>query len=216
MDNNIDLSGLDLPDKEKRILEATIQISNEKGFSRTTTSEIAKRAGVAEGTIFRYFKTKKDILHGIMLHAIRIAADKLVLSSVEKLLDNQEQNDLRTVLKAILLDRLELVQKYFPMFRVVLSEALFHEDIRNALFENVILKIIPSITRFFDSMVETGQIRNDLQPIIIARSVLGSFITFIGQRMLFPGGLEISKIGMDIDSTLDIIINGISPQQNKN
>ncbi|MHB8066249.1 MAG: TetR/AcrR family transcriptional regulator, partial [Ruminiclostridium sp.] len=62
MDSNLDLSELDLPDKEKRILEAAIQISNEKGFSSATTSEIAKRAGVAEGTIFRYFKTKHDIL----------------------------------------------------------------------------------------------------------------------------------------------------------
>ncbi len=59
----LDLSSLNLPEKEQRILEAAIAVFSEKGFSAATTSEIAKNAGVAEGTIFRYFKTKKDILN---------------------------------------------------------------------------------------------------------------------------------------------------------
>lgn len=88
MNSNIDLSELELPDKEKRILEAAISISVEKGFSSTTTSEIAKRAGVAEGTIFRYFKTKKEIIHGIMLQAIKITTDKIILNPLNNIFKN--------------------------------------------------------------------------------------------------------------------------------
>lgn len=45
--------------RKEAVLKAAVKIFSEKGYSAATTSEIAKEAGVAEGTIFRYFKTKK-------------------------------------------------------------------------------------------------------------------------------------------------------------
>lgn len=213
MSKNIDLSELDLPDKEKRILEAAIQISNEKGFSSTTTSEIAKKAGVAEGTIFRYFKTKKDIMHGILLQAVKIAADKVVLTSLGKIFKNEKQKDLRAILKDILIDRLELVQKFFPMFRVILSEALFHEDIREVMYNNLFTKMEQQILAFYKKMAESGQIRTDIEPMIIMRNIIGSFFAFIGQKMLFTDNFKLSENEKEIDDMISLLIDGISPQK---
>lgn len=213
MNSNIDLSELELPDKEKRILEAAIQISNEKGFSSTTTSEIAKRAGVAEGTIFRYFKTKKDIMHGILLQAVKIAADKIVLTSLGKIFKNEEQKDLKAVLKDILIDRLELVQKFFPMFRVILSEALFHEDIREVMYNKLFSKMEQQILSFYKKMAESGQIRTDIEPMIIMRNIIGSFFAFIGQKMLFTDNFKLSENEKEIDHMISLLIDGISPQK---
>ena len=39
-------------EKQRRILEAAVEVFAERGFAGTPTAEIAKRAGVAEGTIF--------------------------------------------------------------------------------------------------------------------------------------------------------------------
>lgn len=213
MNTKIDLSELELPDKERRILEAAIQISNEKGFSSTTTSEIAKRAGIAEGTIFRYFKTKKDIMHGILIHAIKLAADKVMLSSLNKIFKNEEQKDLRTIIKEILLDRLELVQGFFPMFRVIVSEALFHEDIREVLYNNLFCKMEQQILNFYKDMTARGQIRTDIEPMIIMRNIIGSFIAFIGQKMLFTDNFKLSESEKEIDDMISLIIDGISPQK---
>lgn len=212
MSKNIDLSELDLPDKEKRILEAAIQISNEKGFSSTTTSEIAKKAGVAEGTIFRYFKTKKDIMHSIMLQGIKVAADKILIDSLYNIFKNEEQKDLRTVLKDILLDRLELVQKFFPMFRVIVSEALFHQDIRDVIYHNLITKIQQQIHAFFENMAAQGQIRTDIDPMMIVRNIIGNFVAFIAQMMLFTDNFKLSECEKEIDDMITLIIDGISPQ----
>ncbi len=49
-------------ERQMRILEAAVDMFGEKGYASTSTSEIAKRAGVAEGTIFRYYKTKKRFI----------------------------------------------------------------------------------------------------------------------------------------------------------
>jgi len=51
--------------RKEAILKAAIQLFAERGFHVTATSEVAKRAGVAEGTIFHHFKTKEGILRYI-------------------------------------------------------------------------------------------------------------------------------------------------------
>jgi AcrR family transcriptional regulator len=50
---------LGLTNTQKKIIDAAIKVFSEKGFEGATTSEIAQEAGVAEGTIFRHFSTKK-------------------------------------------------------------------------------------------------------------------------------------------------------------
>src|SRR4051794_17114401 len=50
------------PDKRARILEAAVKIFAEKGFYNARVSEIAHVAGVADGTIYLYFKSKDDLL----------------------------------------------------------------------------------------------------------------------------------------------------------
>ncbi len=49
-------------DKYHRILEAAVKVFAEQGFYQSTIAQIAKEAGVADGTIYLYFKNKDDIL----------------------------------------------------------------------------------------------------------------------------------------------------------
>ena len=49
-------------DKHRRILDAAVRVFATKGFYRSRVSEIAAAAGVADGTIYLYFKNKDDIL----------------------------------------------------------------------------------------------------------------------------------------------------------
>jgi AcrR family transcriptional regulator len=45
----------------KAILKAASGLFSRKGFHRTTTKEITRKAGIAEGTLFNYFRTKEDL-----------------------------------------------------------------------------------------------------------------------------------------------------------
>src|SRR5436190_10253446 len=45
----------------KRIVTAALSLFQTKGFDATTTKAIARKAGIAEGTVFNYFRTKEDI-----------------------------------------------------------------------------------------------------------------------------------------------------------
>jgi TetR/AcrR family fatty acid metabolism transcriptional regulator len=53
------------PDKRSLITEAAIAVFAERGFHQSRVSDIAQRAGVADGTIYLYFKNKEDLLLSI-------------------------------------------------------------------------------------------------------------------------------------------------------
>jgi AcrR family transcriptional regulator len=52
-------------DKRNAILAAATRVFAERGLTAAPTSEISKEAGVAEGTLFTYFKTKDDLMNAL-------------------------------------------------------------------------------------------------------------------------------------------------------
>src|SRR5258707_5768034 len=52
-------------DKRNAILDAAARLFAERGLTAAPTSEISKKAGVAEGTLFTYFKTKDDLINAL-------------------------------------------------------------------------------------------------------------------------------------------------------
>jgi len=208
----LDLSGLELPDKEKRILEAAVNVFSQKGFGAATTSEIAKQAGVAEGTIFRYFKTKKDILRGILIHMINIFSRKMVIDNVEKMFLNPGDKDIRTLFREFVKDRLKLVDSIFPMVRVVLGEAMYHEDVREAIYKNIIVKAVEIFTAFQKKMAEKGILREDVEPEAIIRSIMGNIAILVAQRKVFGNMFNVTDMDKEIDKLVDVVLYGISKE----
>ena len=52
-------------DKRNAILDAATRLFAERGLAAAPTSEISKRAGIAEGTLFTYFETKDDLINAL-------------------------------------------------------------------------------------------------------------------------------------------------------
>src|SRR4051812_25403014 len=59
---------------KKRIVESALALFQTKGFEATTTRQIARKAKVAEGTVFNYFPTKDDIA----LHFFELEVDHAI------------------------------------------------------------------------------------------------------------------------------------------
>jgi len=72
-------------DKRNRILTAAAQVFAKKGFHNSRISEIAKKADVAEGTIYLYFKNKDELLTTLFEHemAAVIAEMKEELNKID-------------------------------------------------------------------------------------------------------------------------------------
>jgi AcrR family transcriptional regulator len=65
-------------DKRNSILDAAADVFAERGLDASPTSEISKRAGVADGTLFTYFKSKDDLINALYCDIKLDLADALM------------------------------------------------------------------------------------------------------------------------------------------
>ncbi len=118
-------------DKRERILEAAIRVFAQGGFYATRVSDIAKEAGVADGTIYLYFENKDDVLISIfqdrigkLLEVLREVAgrDEPVDERVRRIIELQlglleGRRDLAEVITVNLRQSSKLLKQYgAPLF----------------------------------------------------------------------------------------------------
>jgi AcrR family transcriptional regulator len=75
-------------DKKEIIINTAIQLFVELGFHGTATSKIAQQAGVANGTLFNYFKTKEELIvslyHSILEEMDEFIIERMTSNSISK------------------------------------------------------------------------------------------------------------------------------------
>jgi len=207
--DSLNIDSDNLSEKEKLILNAACKIFSEKGFSAATTNEIAKAAGIAEGTIFRYFRTKKDILRGLFVQIANLIVDKIVLPSLEKILLDKTKKNAREVIREIVSDRIKLVDDHFSMLKVVMSEVLLHEDIRALFIDKIINRLLPLFQDFYLRKVEEGAFRS-IKSHVVLRAFIGNIVILIVQKNVFGDKLPIDDLDEEIEALIDILLFGIS------
>ena len=62
-------------DKREAILRAATRVFAHNGYFNSKVADIAREAGVADGTVYLYFKSKEDILHSIFDRSVEEALD---------------------------------------------------------------------------------------------------------------------------------------------
>lgn len=75
--------------KKEKIVQAALKLFAEEGFKTTSTSNIAKEAGVSEGLIFRHFKNKNGLLE-----AIQQIADIKIQSIYADIINEEDPKEL--------------------------------------------------------------------------------------------------------------------------
>ena len=64
-------------EKRDRITEAAISVFAEKGYTSARVADVARKAGVADGTIYLYFRNKEDLLLSIFEEKMGMLLDEL-------------------------------------------------------------------------------------------------------------------------------------------
>ena len=198
-------------ERQTEILDAAVAYFAERGYSAATTRDIAAAAGVAEGTIFRYFPTKKSMLHAITLRFLSGAADA-AMRPIEEMLRNAESRDIRSIFYDILMDRLALMERLYPMARVALTEMLYHEDIRELIQEKLLNRAFEAFRQFHQAMEARGMIRRGLSSEALFRSMFANVLLFVVQHKLFPSDNP-TEMETAFDQMFDVIYGGLAPRE---
>lgn len=194
-------------DKQVKILEAAVEIFSEKGFAATSTSEIAQRAGVAEGTIFRHYKTKKDLLLSIAGPiATKLVAPFIVRDFAKVLELPYDRAD--QFFKTIARDRIEFARKNVKLIKILFNEVPYQPELMEqvkALMTKVVVTRIDKVVKHFQ---EQGQII-EAPTWRIMRTAASMFIGMIVFHVFLNPGFPFDE-DEEIDRTLDILMYGIA------
>jgi TetR/AcrR family fatty acid metabolism transcriptional regulator len=157
--------------RREQILEAATRVFAEKGFRRATTREIAREAGVYEGTIYNYFEDKDALLLAILD----------VLNETERRAEDFEEGlatDFESFMKEYLRWRMALIWENREVFRVVLSEMLVNTELRERYLRQVVEPTMKIAEENFRSRIQHGKARATDVPLAM-RAVTGAVLGFL-------------------------------------
>ena len=158
-------------DRQRQIAEAALNIIASQGLGKFTTSAIAREVGLAEGTIFRHFSSKQDIVH---------AAIELM---VEKLSEGfpPEHDDPLQRLKLFLNQRITLLLSHPGVFRAFFSDELAHAagDEGAAQVERMKRQSSESILECLQEAAAQNRLRIGLDPKTLVNIVQGTLHALI-------------------------------------
>jgi AcrR family transcriptional regulator len=190
--------------RRNQILDAAAAVFAEKGFHQATTKEIAKTAGVSEGTIYNYFDSKADLLIGIMT---RLAE----LENLDQELADALQSDARDFLVTIFRDRMGIVQDKVETIQAIMPEILVSPVLRERFHQQFLQPTTTLFEQYIRARVELGHIRPLNVPLAV-RVVQSMFVGLLVLRIILGDELLQSEWDELPEVLATILFDGLSPR----
>ena len=172
------------PEKEERILNASIGLFAKNGYSQTTISQIAKASKVSFGTVFTYFDHKEALFRAAVLNRMQ------TWEPLFHQLNGHEDNSPLEVIKEMIENHIDLFAEQEEYLRLV-QYVLGQPDRFREIFE----RLNDFLDRFLEVLkpiVQKGQESGQLQHIDLEVVCLSYFSFINGIRLMEIGTLDSS------------------------
>ena len=190
--------------RRNQILDAATQVFAEKGFARATIKEIARVAGIADGTIYIYFKNKNELMLGLMhrLNQSEQRADDFAQAS---------EQPMEGFSAAYFRQRLQFMGSQMSAFQAVLQEVLGNEELRTEYFAKIIEPTFAIAEPYFQKLIDEGSLRS-FEPALITRVITS---TALGLLMLQMLGDKVVEEKQDVlpDVIFEILFHGLASRR---
>jgi len=187
--------------RRNQILEAATRVFAEKGFHLTTIKDIAKAAGIADGTIYNYFENKTALMLSIL---------DLMNESDQRSEDFSKFSamDFRSFIKGYMRHRLMVLKAdNFGIFRVVISEVMVNQELRTLYYQKIIEPTFIMAEQFFQQWAD----QHIIKPIDINLTMRATSGMILGLIMLHIMGDTLLDEKWDAlpDFLTDLLLDGI-------
>lgn len=169
--------------RRAQILAAAAQVFARRGFDRATVTEIARTAGLSEGSIYNYFRSKDELLMHIPRH--------LVLPELTPLLERSpatpdEMEALLLRIGAAAVERVRANTKFIKVFFSALPRL-------NPAVREAYARLLPpvyaatALERLLREGMRHGYLRRDLNPVIASRALPGMMMFMLMLQEIILG-----------------------------
>jgi TetR/AcrR family fatty acid metabolism transcriptional regulator len=186
-------------DKREAILRAAIKVFAEKGYFNSKVADIAKEAGIADGTVYLYFKSKDEILHSFFDRAMEdfIAEGKKQLAEIQK-----PEEKLRRIAQ-LHLERLGSDRELAIVFQVELrGSTKFMQEFSAAGFA----EYLDIIRETISDGQQQGVFRGDLKPVVVAKILYGALDEMVTNWILSQKSYPLAPMA---DEVLKVFFGGV-------
>jgi AcrR family transcriptional regulator len=196
--------------RREQILDAALAVFSDKGFTAATTAEIAKAAGVAEGSLYTYFASKRELFIAVIMSLILTDP---VLTLIEKL----PGADFPTVFKNILQDRLSLIESdNISRMASFISEIQRDPQLKALYTERFVKPLLSRIEGLYSTMSATGKVRQ-IEPALAARAIGGMIIGLVMLKILEGDTSPLSRLPQEKTATelMQLMLYGMLDEKAK-
>ncbi len=160
--------------RQMQIMDAALSVFSSKGFGESTVADIAEEAGIGVGTIYNYYKDKRDLL-------ISVVAQNLISENLVQILVNAPGRSNEDLLQSLLEERLAFGLDNAQKLMFLLFEIQRDRKLRHQYLSQVISPLLNKIEKYITSQVNNGSFR-DVDAKVIARTMAASII---GNMLLY-------------------------------
>lgn len=151
--------------RQRQILDAALDVFSRRGFGEATTAEIARSAGIAEGTIYNYYRSKRDLV-------VALIRDSIDTDRLARAIDEAPDGAGEMLLGRLIEDRLDMGLGNADRLLVLTSEVHHDASLREQYVEEVARPILSRLEDYLKSGVRRGTFR-DLDAGLVARALWG-------------------------------------------
>ncbi len=192
-----------VPGEERRrqILDAAANVFAKQGYQRARTSEIAQRAGVAEGTIYKHFKSKEDLLLSLV--------GRVAIVSLPQVTAFDEAGDLGSTLTALLAAWLDNLDRNRELLKAVAPEIITHKRLREGYLQQFLLPTVGLFLPLLQQRLQTAKLRPfDLRVAlaVFSTGALGALV--VNEYLDVPLGRRLARQEL-IEEVVGLLLNGI-------
>jgi AcrR family transcriptional regulator len=153
--------------RRTQILLGAAEVFAEKGFHKATTREIARRAGISEGTIYNYFDNKRELLLALI--------ELLGLRSLKEIIGGELPDDPRELFNAVVADRYKLIEERGYLIAPIIAEIFADAELRELVYQKLLLSISGYLEKYVQTQIDAGRFRQ-MDPIIVTRAFIGMIV----------------------------------------
>jgi AcrR family transcriptional regulator len=188
-------------DTRSKILLSAHRLFARQGFDGTTTKELALDAGIAEGTLFRYFANKKAIL-------IEVATQGWIQILTDLLTELSEMGSYKAIAQ-MMRRRMGNMRENHDIMKVCFMEAQFHPELRDQIQSEVIGKMTDIAEVYFEEAINKGVYRSGIKPKVIATVFVGMFAVAGFSNETMTNGGSPFELQQMAEGVADIFLNGV-------
>jgi len=196
-----------MPAGKKKVVLAALKLFSEKGFDGTSTQEIATESGMSQATIFKYFKTKEDLLVFIISPVMQNIIPPY-LNDFKKSLESKK-DDLGSFVHYIVRSRYDFLVENQEVSLIVISAILTKDNIKAKFIEMLSERGGQIFQVFSDLANKSGEIRSDLKPESIIRLMVSQVLIYFLQNYKIFSTRESKQVDQDLNEIEKLIISAI-------